>query len=77
MVNRNSRELNRVNVSVIIIIALIGGVTSYFLALFAMRANMPWSIFLWIFFGVVIFFTIGLSITGWVSRYDKRKDTHN
>jgi len=72
MVNWYNRELNWVN-----IIALGGGVVSYFSALFAMRTNMPLSIFLWILFGVVIFFTIALSITGWVSRYDKRKETQN
>lgn len=75
MVEQNSKKLNPSNIVAMIIFAIAGGILSSLLALWAMSVKDFWAVLIWIVFGAVIFFTIGLSIAGWAARYNSNSSS--
>lgn len=74
LLEQNNRKINKSTIFAIIFIALVGGGLSYLLASWATISNGIFAFILWLAFGIVILFTIALSITGWASRYNEDKN---
>jgi len=66
IVKHTTRKLNGANLTAVIFVAIIGGGLSYLCALWAVRAP-----FAWIFFAVILFFSIGVSVVGLSSIYEE------
>lgn len=71
VLEQEKRKVNVANVIAAILLALVGGGLSYLVASWAAKINGFFSIVLWILFAVIALFTILISITGWVSRYNQ------
>lgn len=69
--DKETRTINLTNIIAMIIVAIIGGWVSYLVASWALNTAGILSWILWCIFGFVFFFALGLSITGWASRYNK------
>lgn len=64
-----TRKVNVANVVAVIFISAIGGLTSYYLAQWAISLSGFWAAVIWFFFGLVASFTMALAITGVASTY--------
>lgn len=68
---QTSREINPGSITATIVLALLGGVISYFLAFCANKTHGFFAVLFWVIFTLVSLFTILISIAGWTLRYKK------
>ena len=71
LAEKEIRKINVANIIAVIFVALLGGSLSYLIASWAIINKGILSWILWLIFAIIVFFTLGLSITGWSSRYNK------
>ena len=69
-----TRKLNYLNVAVVVIVAIVGGLLSYVSLLLANNSYIILSVLGWIAFAIVAFFTLGVSIAGLASIYNNKND---
>lgn len=74
MLQHANRKLNGTNITAVIVVAVTGGILSYFAMLWALSAGYwLWTLIAWTLFAVVAFFTLGLSVVGLASIYEPPK----
>lgn len=73
LIEQNTRKVNVANIAALVFVSVVGGGLSYLLALWATNITGLFSILAWLLFAVVVFFTLGISLAGLGSIYEKPK----